>query len=390
MKFIACFALFLSGCLLCFSCTSEEVYDVNSDTKGKPVDGMTGYSRTVLVYMVESDLYKYLPANVDSMVVAATEANLNNGHLVVFYSEGPEKAELYEIKDNRKFPIATYTGKSAISPDTMGEIIAKVKADYPSDSYGMILSSHGSAWLPQGYSGMLRSFGEEDGDVMELEELTAAIPDHSFDFILFDACSMGAVECVYALKDKADYIVSSPSETLVAGFPYQDILPYFFTDEARLDKVAEGFYNYYMYKSISKYGNVSVVDTKELDNLAATVKEILSGKSEADWFAFSPDNENSQLLSHLPGAPIKLYDFDDIISYMATDAQNELFEAALRKAVPIKHTTPNIYCKGDTQQGYSIAIDEKGFSGLSTYAPRQDRTQLNTAYKSLAWYKAVF
>ena len=73
---------------------------------------------------------------------------------------------------------------------------------------------------------MLKSFGAEGGKNMEIYELAEGIPDeYHFDFLLFDVCSMGGIECVYELRDKADYIVASPAEVLVAGFPYKNILP---------------------------------------------------------------------------------------------------------------------------------------------------------------------
>ena len=392
MKNIIYLLLFLIGNLVGFGCTSEEGV-VFRDSKGGEDQA---YKRTVLVYMVESNLGPYLQKNVSDLTLAATKKNLGSGHLVVFYSKGKDDAELFEIKDGAdgkptKHHIRDYEG-SAVDNALMARVISDVKNDYPSDGYGLILSSHGTAWLPRGYSEMLRSFGEEERNVMEIQSLVEAIPDGSFDFLLFDACSMGTIECIYELKDKAEYIVSSPSEILVDGFPYAAILPYFFKEKAQMNKVAEGFFTHYMGKPEgSRYANVSVVDTKELGNLAGAVKEILSGKTEEDWFVLSL--ETMQLLSYLPGAPIKLYDFDDIIRAMATDEQYAQFKIALDKAIPVKYSTLEILCKGDKtgSEYYYVTVDVEGFSGLSAYPLHKGRTQLNGWYKTnLSWPKAVF
>ena len=49
---------------------------------------------------------------------------------------------------------------------------------------------------------------------MEIDDLAKGLPDDLFDFILFDACYMASVECTYELRNKAEYILASPTETM--------------------------------------------------------------------------------------------------------------------------------------------------------------------------------
>jgi hypothetical protein len=377
--------LFLAGCV------KEELLPggENGSTKGLEEYGSKdGAKRTLLIYMIASDLGGDLQNNLNIITSVATKENLNGGNLLVYYSENKEKASLFEIKpDENGVPtrhiIHSYEDQSAVSKETMHNVIEEMKSLYPSsDSYGLLLSSHGTAWMPMRYHTMLRSFGEENGKGFEIDELAEAIPDHLFDFIMFDACSMGAVECMYELKDKADYIVASPSEILTVGFPYQTILPRLFTKEADLANVAKDFYEFFKTYTFP-VGNISVTATKELDGLAAITKEILSGGEEA---VLSLDISGIQILSYLPKSPVVLVDFGDMIKRLATEEQYRRFKDALHKTALYPYSTKQIYATGSGNY-----YDVTEYSGLSVYPLRPDRTELNNWYRNrLNWYQAVF
>lgn len=348
-----------------------------------------GPKRTVLVYVVASNLGSYINKNIDSMISVATPKNLNGGNLIIYYSKSDKTAELYQIKEGSngvvtKHHIADYTNQSAIDPEVMRSVINKVVTDFPAESYGMIFSSHGTSWLPSGYNKMLKSFGEEGGKNMEIYELAEGIPDeYHFDFLLFDVCSMGGVECVYELKDKADHIIASPAEVIAAGFPYQTILPYFFEKNVNLEGIAKGFYEFYK-NNESPYGCIAVTNTSELDNLAAITKEIISANGGEDGIYSLPLGE-IQTLSYLPSAPTRLYDFSDLIKHLATDEQYARFTACMDKAVTNRYSTDYIYCT----KGGTTKVDT--FSGLSIYPPQEKLTQLTDWYRNnTQWYKAVY
>jgi hypothetical protein len=342
--------------------------------------------RTVFVYMVASNLERNLGGNIADMIAVATPENLNGGNLVVFYSTNKEKAELFEIKEGAngvvtRHHIRDYENKSAISPEVMREVLSEVVGLYPAESYGMILSSHGSAWMPDGFRNMLRSFGEEDKKYMEIDELASALPDHFFDFLLFDACSMGSIECVYELRNKADYIISSPSEIIDVGFPYQKILPVLFRQTLGMKQIADEFHDFYSNYNYP-FGNISVVKAGELEALAGVTRTIVSVAGGEEATSGLPFPE-LQILTYY-SAPTSLYDFGDVIRRLATDEQYSLFQASLDKAVTEKRTTPSTYIQGFGD----IAVDK--YSGLSVYPIREELTELNAWYRQLDWYKAVY
>jgi len=347
--------------------------------------------RTVLVYMVASNLGSDLINNINSMISVATPTNLNGGNLLVLYSKNKEEAELIQIKqgDNEivtRHHIRDYSGQSGISSTFMKNVIQDVIADFPAQSYGLVLSSHGTSWLPSEYTGMLRSFGEESGERMEIYDLAAGLPDNMFDFILFDACSMGGIECVFELKDKASYIISSPSEVLTQGFPYTEILPYMFTDEANVEQIAKDFYTYYNNNTSAPYGNVSVTKTSELDELASITREIIQSAGLEGMYALPLSN--IQILSNLPSSPTALYDFDNLMENLATSDQYKQFQTILDKTITAKYATKVIYCT--KQYNGSRYYPVNHFSGLSIYPLQEKLTELNTWYEQLEWYKAVY
>jgi hypothetical protein len=377
------FVVFILLLLTSFNCCRDD-----DDEKEKP-------ARTVLVYMVASNLGDNLDTNIADMIYSATAKNLRGGNLVVFYSQNQTSAELFEIKEGRggvvtRHHLRDYENQSAISPDVMRMVINEVVGLYPNDSYGLILSSHGTSWLPANdYNSLLRSFGEENGKKMEIYDLAAGLPDGLFDFLIFDACSMASVECVYELRHKANYIVASPSETMTYGIPYKTVLPCLFTEKANLDKVIEFFYQFYEYEYSDNYGNrypygnISITQTSELENLASITKEIISGAG--DRIIYSAPLPDWQVMSQWRYSPTKLYDFGDVIHRIATPEQSARFTSSMAKVVTGTRYTENHYC---SEGGVIVPVEH--FSGLSVYPLQEQLPRLNEWYKRLEWYKAVY
>ena len=340
--------------------------------------------RTVLVYMIESNLGSSLQSNIDNMIKGAQKQNLNGGHLIIYYSPTGQEPELIELKEGAngivtRNHIKNYAIQSAIDPKVMNSVIQDVVTMYPGESYGLILSSHGMSWLPTEYTSMLRSFGEENKKSMEINELAEGLPNDLFDYILIDACYMGSIECVYELRHKTDYIIASAAEIWAYGFPYQTIIPYLFSGTAQVEKIAKTYYDFY--ENMKDYSNatVVVVKTDELDNLTTATRNILTNTPLDSIYALSRvsmqryDRFNTALL----------YDFDEYISKLDSTEKYNDFSAALNKAVVCKYNTEtDFYGKKFTH-----------YSGLSVYIPRSKYITLNNWYwnpEQLEWATAVY
>jgi Clostripain family len=366
----------------------------------------TEAKRTVLVYMLANNsLASYGTTNIKDMIAGASAQNLNGGHLVLFYdmpNENPRLIEIVETKDNlsdydtytsylKEHTIKTYTDDNSADPDVMLKAIQDVKTQFSAEEYGLILWSHGTAWIPSNINSMLKAFGQDGYNWLEVDELAKGIPDNVFKFIMFDACYMASIECVYELKNKAEYILASPTETMATGWPYKTIIPYFFQQTAQLEKIAEIFFDTYNKQSGDyRTATVSVTKTSELDNLAVIVKEILANKSESDIYGVDRSSQSMQRLEYLSKSgsynPVLLFDFNDFIKQLATAEQYSRFTACMDKLITYEAHTPMAYF-GNPNNSYPI----NRCCGLSAYVPLEKYPQVSAWYQErLKWYKAVY
>lgn len=373
IKYIAFILILFAGLL---SCEKEEVQ----------ISGPAG--RTVLIYMAaDNSLSRYGYENITKILEGAGDKNLNGGNLLIYFDPIDSIPQLLQIVTDKKGiaqkkVIQTYPEQNSASVEVMNEVITSVTRDFPAESYGLVLWSHATAWLPYNVGGMLRSFGEDRGNVMELSELTEAVPDNIFDFILFDACYMANIEVAYAMRHKANYLIASPTETLAEGFPYDQIIAPMFSQKAALETICSRFYNYY--NNQSSYATVSLTSTAHLDELAAMTKEIVQGKTD-DIYALSI--KEIQQLEYLTYNRHALYDYDDFISRLATPEQYTAFRGLMDETVLYKNHTPRaIFAIGG---GTTLPINH--YSGLSIYVPQKTLTSLNAWYKQhIEWYNAVY
>lgn len=370
--------LFVILCLGFASCSDNEMPEPDQ-TK-----------RTILVYMMANNsLDSYASRNIESMIAGATGKNLNGGNLIVYHAPKGSTPELLQIKEENgvvnKFHIQNYEKQNSADPTIMKEVINDVIKRYPADSYGLVLWSHGTAWLPSDYNNMLRAFGQDGSNWMELDEMASGLPDDVFDFILFDACYMASVECVYELRNKADYILASPTETMADGWPYAEMIPQLFANELQLEKIGETFYNYYLNQSYP-YATVSLTKTSELENLKNAVHDILADKAESDIYGVNLSE--MQRLEYLYASPGMLYDLNDYIKQLATAEQYSHFLSCMEKAVTYKAHTPKAYYYYGTPQN---ALPVNSYSGLTVFVPQQSMSKLLDWYKArVSWYNAVY
>lgn len=379
-NYIIAFIFILSSFLSC----SDEV--PVPDPSDNPVD------RTVLIYMAaDNNLSTFAYNNIDLILKGATAANLGGGNLLVYFDPIDQTPQLLHItkgKDGKAVQtvIKTYEEQNSVSPTVLRNLIDEVVKDYPAESYGLVLWSHGTAWFPSTIFSMLRSFGQDGSDVMEIDQLQAALPDKVFDFILFDACYMASTEVIYALRNKADYIIGSPTETMAYGFPYEKILTPMFQETIDLESICREFYEYYdQQDDYNRSGTVSLSATAPMQKLAGIVKEIVNGKEETIYNL--PINE-MQHLEHLTGTLHALYDLDDYIRRLATPEQYAKFSQCLDEVVLYKQHTPSATYTYGGFTGTQVAIHH--FSGHSIYVPQKALDSLNEWYKKTDWYKAVY
>jgi hypothetical protein len=319
--------------------------------------------------------------------------------LVVYFDGSSTAPELFEIAPTRgdtviKQNVISYPEENSGTPGTLRRVIEEAKALYPADSYGLILGSHATGWLPAGAKisalsiaerleeerPLTRTFGEDKSSAsaqMDVREMADAIPP-GFEFIFFDACMMSAIEVIHELRDKTRYVIATPAEIVAEGFPYAAILSYFWGDVNDLKKACEYFYNLYDRNQKSFFASIALLDLAGLDELYTIAREVFSGKK--DEVAAIPASAFPGTIFKYPriNIPSDVYfDLREFVKYMATDEQFRRFESQLEKVVVYQNITDPFW--------ETSIPDKTRACGISTYIPREAWATWNTEYFKLSW-----
>jgi len=358
---------FLVICFGLFSCKKENPIAI------KPVEIA---NKMVLIYVAANNNLKY-----DALIsINKMEQGANDlgGNLLVFIKTNSNTSYLLKIKHDEgdkivSDTIKTYSYQNSSDPEFLKEVIKDSRQLSPAKSYALVMWSHATSWVPPAAL-KTKSFGYDNDQEMDILDFKNAIPS-DFEYIMFDACSMGSLEVVYELKDKAKYILSSPSEILSNSFPYDKITPYLFGDVDDYKLICKKFIEYYSSQSgLAASATVSLIQTKELEQLAIFTKMLLSDlpRIKKDY--------NINLVQRMDfdkQTVVKAYDF---LSFFEQNF-------ALEHSNNIKNQLDKtIVFKGHTTNFFNTPINT--FSGLSIYLPVQNDRYQNY-YSKLSWYTAA-
>ena len=371
----------LAMALTLFSCKKAETEEIVVVKRPK----------TVLLYMVANNNLSYDAENSISRLqngyIPAEEGNL----LVYKHCAGMDPVLLHIKKGEEgtvvadtayRFPPRVSATKSALT-----QALNVTQALFPADSYGLILWSHGTGWIPplaSSYSAAQeqmsgscpeRTFGLDGKVELEIRDLAQAIP-YKLSFMLMDACFMGGIETAYEVKDSVDYYIGSPAEILTESFPYHKIMQHIFKTTPDYAAVCREYYDYYNAKSgAERSATVALMDCSKLAEVAEVAKRVFDqyGESIASL-------DLSLLQPYFRGSSSKyFYDLKDLVDAIADASLSAEFAAALERAVPYKAATP-----------YFIELPIRSFCGVSTYVPGNPAdTKLADYYKQYKWNQAT-
>lgn len=347
-------------------------------------------NRTVLVYMcAENNLAMTAQSNIRSMSTGLGRGMDNYNLLAYIDCSGMDPA-LIRIHDFKIDTIAKYPERDSTDPKVMREVIDYVLANFQAEHYGLVMWSHGTGWLPgnklhyvapsMGYAPQRRAFAMEgqkpNYSYMDLDEMVQAIPDGIFDYILFDACFMGSVEVAYALRNKAQHIVSSSCEIVSYGFPYHVVTRDLVSNN--LLKSCDDFYDYYnSMKGWYRTAGISLVKTDEMDSLARCFRKIIGEYGDT---VTKLDMSKIQCFDRFDHHMI--FDLEDVVVKLGTrrELMNE-FRLQLDKCIPFKKST-EVFFRTDND---SIIVNS--YCGLSVYIPLPiyEAAGVNDSYRQTDW-----
>ena len=313
-----------------------------------------------------------------------------------------------------------------VVPEVMDSALTYIGRNFKSDHYGLVLSSHGTGWLPVDYytnpskytsqsskgsrTAAARNFGShgeawteselpgpktktfgqeyvQTGSTsatrtsyeMTIQDLAAAMPMH-FDYMLFDACLMGCVEVAYELKDVTSYVGFSQAEVLADGFAYPNLTTRLLLPSSPdIKGVCEDYYAQYESQT-GDYNSAtfSLVDCDGLKTLSEVCKDIIDDHREA-LDAIDPDTVQRYYRENRHW----FYDMKDIFAKAGMSSSEEgRLDAALQECVLYNECTPAFM---PNSGGFEITTH----CGFSMYLPKNGNTYLDDFYKTLAWNRAV-
>lgn len=361
-------------------------------------------SRVVLAYMAgDNNLSGYVRSNLDAMVMGMASAPAHTRMLA--YADTPgENPRLMEITASGCKTLYMWSGThDSASAETVREVLALVRRVAPADRYGLVLWSHGLAWVPSSATGYLtrstarigdpwpatKWFGQDTGETpagyLETADLAAALPADMFEWILFDACFMSSVETLYALRDKAAWIICSPAEVIADGFPYEKIMTELLRPAPELRSVCETYYRYYAHHADPAYraATISLVRTSELEELADATASLLSAALAADPDAFAyMGMDRIQPLDRYRRH--FLFDMGSVAEELARcgfvpSSLCEAWRAQFARTVVYEAHTPWML---------GLALGE--CCGVSMYVPMSAYPDLNESYETLEWYARCY
>jgi hypothetical protein len=141
-----------------------------------------------------------------------------------------------------------------------------------------------------------------------------------------------------------------------------------------LKTVAQRYFDYYnSLQGAYQSATISLIDTKELDDLAALTRKLIS---EEPFDPLPFDRTSVQRLDMYDEQ--YTFDFFDFIDKAFPEADKTELTLQLAKTIPYKANT----------RMFLEEFELSTYCGLSSYIPHNRRNDLNNYYKQLSWYKA--
>lgn len=358
-------------------------------------DEKTTGQTVVMFFPWSTNLQSDFKRNIREFSSVIARCGLNGERVVVCFATSHNTAVVYELKPSHGRCLADtlrrYYNRTFTTRSSLASLFSDIKSLAPAERYGMVLGSHGMAWLPVDDSSRMRRIARhyDKGGLLktrymggltsdcqiETSNFAGALQDAglTLEYLLFDNCYMSSVEVAYELKDVVQYMIASPTEIMSEGFPYSECGE-FLLGNFDCTKVAEKFVDYYS-RSDQPYATVAVIDLSQMDALAQIVKKI----NEQCGENVVAQNDIQTMDGYTPSL---FLDFGHYITLKCTSSELiDSFEQQLDKTVIFKAHTEKYF----SAMCGSVPIAH--YSGLNTSEP--SKNPLSSAYSHTAWYAAT-
>lgn len=418
-------------------CTDDLSDEINDNTDST-------VRRTVLVYMVaENSLSTAAESDLNELAYAANRNMIPEDCNILVYCDNASQPAVKLYNKLGASTWKTYTERNSADSTVMLATLKEMVKNYPSEHYALVLWSHGSGWAPMektrdelqkeyqesqnSGARQARAFGIDNGknsgangpyqmNVSSIKWVLNKLGVH-MDYILWDACLMQGIETAYELRQQADWIIGSPTETPGNGAPYHTAAKGLC--DADMEAILKAYTDFYN-NSASYLRNfpLSFIRTSELDALAKATAPLIK-KYFADKDATPESVATAQIFSPRlfavydagaqavrVGVPIA-YDLGSVMGKILTEEEYGKWRPLLDKAIPYK-TIPekqwmtsydtNIYgtdfCTLTDKEHYgciSMNVPESDYDVCTVKdGDKEGKVYLgwNTYFKKMSWWQA--
>lgn len=418
-----------------------------------PTPAEQHYRRTVLVYMaMQNSLGSSGYHRNDSVEIANAMGFIPEGDRLLLFIDDKDMPRIYELSKD-----LTNTDKktgqpygprllkkwkedvSTASASTLTEVLQYARENFPSDSYGLVMGSHATGWLPTEHATpgksqhkvAKRTWGIDVGpdgwmssdkgvagsvpDQIEMTDLAAAITKSGIqlDYLLFDACLMQCAEVAYTLRKVTPYLIASPISIAAEGAYYTDLVHFGLFSADPID-VARAYADYYQGKGSIPYRDdygtvISCIRTAGMEQLASTVRdilnEILPNTDATAKFNILKTRNMTPALNYHPYSSSFYYrpHYYDLLSAIKTLGANDELTSRLYRVLDevVAYKAANdMFWIGPGVRAYkTMPTNEADWCGVSMFVPQQiysDNAErcifgdLNEDYKATEWYRVIY
>ncbi len=410
------------SCLVFFmSCLSE---DVNYTTLPlEPQSEKAHKENTIIIYINADNNLDSFSLNDIHEIEKGFNTNSShqyhsNNYVLVYWDRAsgatPDYSVIFEVGNDPNpqridSKIVSILGeKDSSSSNTLKEVLDFSFKNYPANNYSLIVWSHGTGWLPlnsvatgdrlyKGGKYPTKTFGLDytsSYSEMPIKGFVGAISNSlssnaidKLNYVIFDACYMGDVEVAFELRNYTDYILSSQTEIMVEGMPYDTVLPFLLESnpsnlENNLKKVINAFKNYYNNQTIpyKTTAQMSLVKTAFLEELAVQLKSYITNNITII---------TNQVYLTYTTSPTLVEDYvevkHDLMTFFDESSESSSYGNRFIRDSFI-NTFNKVVIYNQKNKSILNSISSEKIYGLNTYIPIVSKTNLNNYYKTLDWY----
>ncbi len=421
---VAAMLVGIAATCLFSACSKDDDHESTRGGDEKPVpEFAVADSRTVMVYIAaDNNISSNAYSDLDEIVKGFVKYSYGKNNRVVAFVDRLHSAPcIYVLNDTTTaksyrdlVPVKTYASDvNSASADVLGDFVDYVQANYPAQSYGLVLGSHGFGWIPPYVQTSpsrrtSRSFATDDTSGygllgMGTDEIAEVLAGKGvMDFIFFDACFMQTIEVDCDLMDVAKHIVASPAEVPSPGADYAAVVPEMFRKDGYAEGICRAYNNTYLY---DEEGGVvlSDVNTDSLRHAIPYMRSVFGGYGNFDNYAEACEYVTvSNLFSYHKYLTVASFypDMPDMRAVMSelmgVDGIGR-WNTEMAKVVKCWHGK-DWYCTGVSKEVGNVVVnplvDEEHCSGISMFVPRavydSNGAYFNDYYKQTRFVKLMF